>query len=39
MSGTEKLLLDAALVALIIVLVWMGLRRNGLDKHNGNRPL
>jgi hypothetical protein len=38
MSGTEKLLLDVALVGLIIVLVWLRLRRNGLDKHNGNRP-
>jgi hypothetical protein len=28
MSGEWKFLLDVALVALIIVLVWTGLRRN-----------
>ena len=38
MNAEEKFLLDVALVGLIIVLVWMRLRRNGLDKHNGNRP-
>jgi len=38
MSGEWLFLLDVGLVALIIVLVWMGLRRrNQPDKHD-NEP-
>jgi len=37
MSGNGKFLLDAALVGLVIVLVWSGLRR-WLNNRNGDRP-
>jgi hypothetical protein len=38
MSGNEKILLDIALIALIIFLVWTRWHHNRPDKHNGNRP-
>jgi hypothetical protein len=34
MKAEEKLLLDIALVGLIVVLVWTGLRRNRRDKQD-----
>jgi hypothetical protein len=34
MNAEEKYLLDGALVVLIIVLVWMGLRRNPQDERD-----
>jgi len=34
MNGNEKLLLDVALVGVIIVLIWTGLRRNRRNNHD-----
>jgi uncharacterized membrane-anchored protein len=34
MNSSEKTLLDVALVALVIVLVWTGLRRKRRDEQN-----
>jgi hypothetical protein len=34
MNSSEKLLLDAALVGLIVVLVWTGWRRNRRDEQD-----